>query len=268
MHFKNINKLETIRKARTAAVYPFNFNSDKHILFIHGAGGRADQWECQIDYFKDNYQITTFDLIGHGRSPKPRNGYDFKEMLLDVVAIFDKYKRHENIIIAHSYGVALGLHMALLKQTEIQKLVLIGANVPRLTAGVEIWNLPVFILEWMRPIFSRGFVKRAFHPETSSELINREQAVSDTNPMAVMKGLIKGMKEMPPIQLENNSIPTLIINGDTDGLTPVEGAGELLNLLPNSKLEVVSKASHFVMMEQPQIVNEIISKFLNGNKDA
>jgi len=39
-------------------------------------------------------------------------------------------------------------------------------------------------------------------------------------------------------------------------------------LLPNSKLEVVSKASHFVMMEQPQIVNEIISKFLNGNKDA
>ena len=263
MNFENFIEIKEVRKERTLSLYRLNVDKAKQILLIHGAGGRADQWEYQIDYFKDNYPITTFDLMGHGRSPKPRNGYDFKEMLLDVVAIFDKYKRHENIIIAHSYGVALALHMALLKQTEIQKLVLIGANVPRLTAGVGIWNLPVFILEWMRPIFSRGFVKRAFHPETSSELINREQAVSDTNPMAVMNGLIKGMKEMPPIQLENNSIPTLIINGETDGLTPVSGAKELVALLPNAELITVEKASHLVMMEQPEIVNQLISNFIH-----
>ncbi len=262
MDITEILEMREVREGRGLALYSFSFNSDIHLFFIHGAGGRADQWNNQIDHFNDKYQITTFDLLGHGRSPKPKDGYGFNALLADAVAVFEHHKGRENIIIGHSYGVALVLHLAALKQNEIQKLVLIGANTPRPATVSGIWKLPAFILEWMRPIFSKGFVKEAFHPETNQEFIKKEQFVSDKNPMYVMKQLINGMKEIPNLEVDKIETPTLVINGEADGLTSVSGAKELVALLPNAELIVVEKASHLVMMEQPNIVNEIISNFI------
>ncbi|MCH7764888.1 MAG: alpha/beta hydrolase, partial [Candidatus Marinimicrobia bacterium] len=251
-----------MREGRRLALYSFSSNSDIHLFFIHGAGGRADQWKNQIDHFKDEYRITTFDLLGHGRSPKPKEGYGFNALLADAAAVFERHKGRENIIIGHSYGVALALHMAALKPNDIQKLVLIGANIPRPASGTGIWKLPAFVLEWIRPIFSNGFVKGAFHSETSQEFIKKEQSISDKNPMFMMKRLINGMKEVPDLNLRSIDISTLVINGEADGLTPVSGAKELVALLPNAELIVVEKASHLVMMEQPEMVNEIIRNFI------
>lgn len=262
MSLNEIIEMREVREGRHLALYTFSSNSDTHLFFIHGAGGRAEQWKNQIDHFKDEYQITTFDLLGHGRSPKPKNGYGFNALLADAIAVFEHHKGRENIVIGHSYGVALALHLAAQKQNEIQKLVLIGANAPRPATGSGIWKLPSFLLEWMRPIFSKGFVKEAFHPETNQDFIKKEQSVSDKNPMYVMKQLINGMKEIPNLEIDKIEIPTLVINGEADGLTPVSGAKELVALLPNAELIVVEKASHLVMMEQPGIVNEIISNFI------
>ncbi|MFQ6678610.1 MAG: alpha/beta fold hydrolase, partial [Fidelibacterota bacterium] len=263
MKFENIFEIKEIRKGRDLALYRLNANYDKHIYFIHGAGGRADQWLHQVEYFKDQYQITLVDLLGHGRSPKEKMGYTFSELFKDVEAVFQENKCTKNIIIAHSYGVAFALHLFLSNTSEIQKLILIGANQPRLSSGAGIWNLPAFILEWMRPIFSKGFVKGAFHPKTNQEFVKKEQSISDNNPMFVMKQLIKGMREMPGLDLGNIPIPILIINGEADGLTPVSGAKELSTLLPKAELIVVEKASHLVMMEQPETVNKLIRDFIN-----
>jgi abhydrolase domain-containing protein 8 len=262
MDFTKIMEMREVREGRRLALYSFSSNSDTHLFFIHGAGGRADQWINQIDHFKDKYQITTFDLLGHGRSSKPKNGYEFNSLLADVVTVFEHHKGHKNIVIGHSYGVALALHLAVLKPDDIQKLVLIGANSPRSLPGSGIWKLPAFILEWMRPIFSNGFVKGALHPETNQDFIKKEQSISDKNPMYMMKQLINGMEEIPDLDIGKIKIPTLVINGEADGLTPISGAKELTMLLPNAEMIVVEKASHLVMMEQPEIVNEIISNFI------
>lgn len=262
MDLSEIMEMREIREGRRLALYSISSNSDTTLFFIHGAGGRADQWKNQIDHFKDEYQITTFDLLGHGRSPKPKKGYGFNALLADAAAVFEHYKGNKNIVIGHSYGVALALHLAAKKQIEIQKLVLIGANAPRPFSGSGIWKLPAFVLEWMRPMFSNGFVKGAFHPETSQEFIKKERSISDKNPMFMMKRLINGMKEVPALNLQSINVPTLVINGEADGLTPVSGAKELVTLLPNAELIVVEKASHLVMMEQPEMVNEIIRNFI------
>jgi len=262
MDISEIMEMKEIREGRHLALYSFSSDSDRTIFFIHGAGGRADQWKNQIDHFNDEYEIVAFDLLGHGRSPMPKKGYGFNALVTDASAIFELYKKKNNIIIGHSYGVALALHLAAQKQSEIQKLVLIGANAPRPFSGSGIWKLPAFILEWMRPKFSNGFVKGAFHPDTNPEFIEKERSISDKNPMIMMKRLINGMKEVPDLDLAAIQIPTLVINGEADGLTPVSGARELASLLPDAELIVVEKASHLVIMEQSEKVNEIIRNFI------
>jgi abhydrolase domain-containing protein 8 len=254
---------EEIRPGYELEIYHHGTDSDKFIFFIHGAGGRADQWHHQINALKDKYTIVAFDLLGHGKSPKPKAGYTFSELMGDVEKIYTKYKRENNIVIAHSYGVAFALQLALKNEHKIQKLILIGANKPRSITRVGLWNLPVFILEWLRPVFSNGFAKNAFHSDSDPDFINRERVTSDQNPMGVMKALMKGMKEIPSMNVNDITIPVLIINGETDGLTPVEGAKLLAAEIPHAELKIIERAAHLVMMEQPEIVNKIIANFIN-----
>ena len=216
----------------------------------------------QIEHFKSNYTIVAPDLLGHGNSPKPRQGYKFSTMVDNMESIFKKYKKKKNIVIGHSYGVPLALYLARRQTENIQQLVLVGASIPRKSKGHGIWTLPSFILEWMRPILSRNFVQNAFHPDTDSGFVQNEQTISDTNPMYMMKALIKGIGDVQSIHLKDITVPSLIINGESDGLTPVDNARELSELLFNSKIEVVKKASHLVMMEQPDIVNQLIEDFI------
>ncbi len=51
------------------------------------------------------------DMIGHGKSgvPRSRVEYSFRRIEDDVVAIFDRYSKETNIIVAHSYGFAGGI---------------------------------------------------------------------------------------------------------------------------------------------------------------
>ncbi len=118
---------EEIRPGYELEIYHHGTDSDTFIFFIHGAGGRADQWHHQINALKDKYTIVAFDLLGHGKSPKPKAGYTFSELMGDVEKIYTKYKRENNIVIAHSYGVAFALQLALKNEHKIQKLILIGA---------------------------------------------------------------------------------------------------------------------------------------------
>jgi len=259
----NHHFIEEIRLGYELEIYHHGTDSDTFIFFIHGAGGRADQWHHQINALKDKNTIVAFDLLGHGKSPKPKAGYTFSELIGDVEKIYTKYKRENNIVIAHSYGVAFALQLALKNEHKIQKLILIGANKPRPITRVGLWNLPLFMLEWLRPVFSNGFAKNAFHPDTDPEFINRERTTSDQNPMNVMKALMKGMKEIPSMNVNDIPIPVLIINGETDGLTPIAGAKLLAAEIPHAELKIIEKASHLVMLEQPELVNKIITNFMN-----
>lgn len=77
------------------------------LFFIHGVGGSSDVWQAQIDYFTDKgYEIIAPDIIGHGFSSAPRDpaAYHFKEIVEDLLSLFDMYCKKKNFVIGHSYG--------------------------------------------------------------------------------------------------------------------------------------------------------------------
>ena len=60
----------------------------------------------------------------------------------------------------------------------------------------------------------------------------------------------------------NLRVPTLVITGSQDSLTPVGDAEELLELIPGARLEVISGAAHGLMVEAPNAFNEAVLRFL------
>lgn len=80
---------------------------DTAMFLLHGVGGSVDVWNLQINYFeKLSYEIVAMDFIGHGQSSSPLEpkAYTFKEISEDILAVFDRFRKTQNIVVGHSYG--------------------------------------------------------------------------------------------------------------------------------------------------------------------
>ena len=62
--------------------------------------------------------------------------------------------------------------------------------------------------------------------------------------------------------LNKIDVPTLVVVGELDTLTPPDLAKEIANEIPNAKLEIIPGAGHLSNIEQPDIFNNIVIKFL------
>ena len=63
--------------------------------------------------------------------------------------------------------------------------------------------------------------------------------------------------------LSKINVPTLVVVGELDSLTPPGLANEIANEIPGAKLEIITGAGHLSNIEQPEIFNSKVIKFLN-----
>ena len=73
---------------------------------------------------------------------------------------------------------------------------------------------------------------------------------------------ILNMTDEVRFELDNLDVPTLVITGSQDALTPVGDAEEIAELIPGSRLVIVSGAAHGVMAEAPNAYNDTVLRFL------
>ena len=74
------------------------------IIFLHGLGSCADDWEPQISYFSQFFHTIAVDMRGHGLSGKPHGKYTVEQMANDVAELMQKL----DIKSAHFIGLSLG----------------------------------------------------------------------------------------------------------------------------------------------------------------
>lgn len=109
----------------------------------------------------------------------------------------------------------------------------------------------------------------ALHPKTCAalsrehrDLIALCEATNGSNPMHMCKAYYRQLEVPSYAQLCAVSIPVLIFCGEADQIASPDGARRLHAALDSSMLHVVSQASHMVMQEQPELVNELINTWL------
>jgi len=101
-------------------------NEGKKLLFVHGWNGRSSQFFRIIELLSDNgYDITAFDLPGHGRST--RSATNLPE-ITDLISEITKSRGPYHAIVCHSFGGVAALNAVRLGAT-FEKLVLISPGV-------------------------------------------------------------------------------------------------------------------------------------------
>jgi len=250
---------------------PGHAHADTVVFFAHGGGGNQDQWREQWRALgQAGYSLVAWDLLGHGRSAKPRQrqAYAWDELVNDQRAVLARFAGQRNIIAAHSFGTGLTLSAVLDSPVAVEALLLLGTTLNRPLKPGGLLRLPAWALELLRPVLSKGFRQRAWDTSAAPALIAYEESLTRHNPLYVFKGLIDGARWPSAAQLASLELPVQVLAGRSDGLTPVAGGEALAQALPHAQFRVLEQCGHQLMLERPEVVNEALLALLVSRESA
>jgi pimeloyl-ACP methyl ester carboxylesterase len=233
--------------------------SHRGIVFLHGAGGSHHTFRDQWAELKGLGRLVIPDLPGHARSggTPPESVDAYAAWVVDFI----KEIRLDRIILAgHSMGGAIALRAALGGLKGLEALVLLGT-------GARLRISPA-IFEGIGERF------REFAPElvgwmtssASSDLL-REDVTNDvlsTRPATFLADFhaCNGFDVMN--RLDAIRVPTLVISGDDDRLTPLKYGEYLATNIPGAVLKIIHGAGHLAVLEKPTEVNAVITSFVHS----
>jgi pimeloyl-ACP methyl ester carboxylesterase len=235
------------------------------VFLVHGAGGRAAQWDAVVPALvQAGHRVVRFDAIGHGDSPQPRHwaAYAGTQWVADLHSLLQRHGAQRNVLVGHSYGshVVLAVLAALQgHSTQAHAAVLVAPPGPRALARTP-WPawLPVALLQWLRPRLSAGFRAAAWGPDAPPALVDAETAISDRNSLYVFKALWRQRLQLDLAALPALKQPVTVLVGEADRLTPPAGAQALAALLPTSRVQTLPGCGHQIPLEQPQAVIDAV----------
>jgi pimeloyl-ACP methyl ester carboxylesterase len=230
------------------------------LLFVHGAGGNASIWDEQASFFQGKARIFRVELPGHGGSSgRGEEGIpDYAQWVRGFLEI-GPYPG-PFVVIGHSMGGAVALQLALEPPPSLGGIVLIGT-------GAKLGVMPAIfqLLETDPEGFFRTIDLVAYGPDAPADLKKRGTDAVRTCPIPVITKDFRACSRFDVrARLHEIRLPTLILCGEEDKLTPVRYSTFLAEHIPGSRLVLIPEAGHMVMMERPEPVNGAILEFLSS----
>ena len=238
---------------------PRGTEKDPSLLFIHGAGGNGEIWEEQVGFFKGKHSVFRIDLPGHGGSDSPGE---------DRISAYAAWVRRSAekvfakkpfVLVGHSMGGAIVLELALTPPEGLKGIVLVGTG-----AKLAVTHAIFQMLSENPELFFESISQFSF--SSAAPVALREQFVRVTRrcPPPVIFNDFKACdhfdirNRLPEIKL-----PTLVLCGEEDQLTPVKYSRYLHENIAASRLVLIPNSGHMVMVEQPDLFNQSITFFLD-----
>lgn len=230
------------------------------VILIHGAGGHHLYWPPQIRRLHEQ-RIFAPDLPGHGKSEGLgcHTVDDYTDALLEFV---DALRLNTLVLVGHSMGSAVALRMALRMPKKVLGLVLLGS-------GARLRVAPALLQRTAHASTFPSAVSLITELSFSAQAGNRlkelaGQRMADLRP-SVLHGDFLACDEFDVSEeLKRIAMPTLIMCGDADKMTPLKNSEFLQEHIAGARLEIVHDGGHMLMLEQPDRVADLLTGFLNS----
>ena len=233
------------------------------LLLLHGLFGALSNWEGVVNKFSKKYRVI-IPMLPIYEMPIRESGL---EGLNSFVEGFVKLKNLKDLtLIGNSLGGHVALIYTLRNAEKVDKLVLTGSS--GLFENTMGGSFPKrgsydYIKERVEYTF--------YDPETATkELVDEVFETTKSIPKCMrIVGIAKSAQRNNMAgDIPNIQVPTLLVWGLNDTITPPMVGHEFNRLIPNSELHFIDKCCHAPMMEHPEKFNKILEGFLNNKKAA
>ncbi len=227
------------------------------LMLLHGLFGALSNWEDVVNLFSKNFRVIIPMLPIYDMPIKEAGLEGLRKFVEDFVIM--KNLDHM-IIMGNSLGGHVGLLYTLSNPDKVAKLILtgssglfentMGGSYPR-RGSYDYIKERVAYTFYDPQVASKELVDEVFETTRSIPKCMRIVAIAKS---AQRNNLTE--------ELHNIKVPTLLVWGLNDTITPPMVGHDFNRLIPNSELKFIDKCCHAPMMEQPTKFNEIVVDFL------
>jgi len=242
------------------------------VVFMHGIGGNRTNWREQLAAIGTDFHAVAWDARGYGDSEDYAEDLAFPMFAADLLRLLD----HLGVAQAHLVGLSMGGRIALdfyeSHPARVASLVLCD-TFPGYDASITAEQREAFIRSRQQPLLE-GKEPRDIAPVVAPTLLSKQatpasmQRLVDSMTALHKESYLKAIAAMtryePVAKLAAVKVPTLVICGDEDKLTPPAVSQEMANTIPGARLAILGEAGHLSNIEQPAAFNAVLREFLAG----
>ncbi len=241
------------------------------LVLLHGFPFDRSMWAAQVAEIGSIYRVITPDLRGHGATAAPEGVYTMDSMADDVIETLDGLNLRERVVLGGlSMGGYVAFSLAARYPERWRGLIFLdtkaGADTPeaaanreRLAGQVDRTGNTTDVIDGMLP--------RLFAPESQTRHADAIAALREQmlrTPSRTIVGALLGMAARPDrtADLARIAVPTLVLAGEDDVITPPSEARAIAKAIPGARCEIIPRAGHLAPVENHAAVNLALLAFL------
>ncbi len=258
------------------------------LLLIHGIGDCSDTWRAIIPELAKDHTVVAPDLLGHGRSDKPRADYSvaaYANAMRDLLSVLGVERA---TVVGHSLGGGVAMQFAYQYPERCERLVLVS------TGGVShevhpflrfaatpaaALFLPLLPLPPAR-LAVQGFIRAMQAMRTdlgrdAEDLLGVFDALPDATARRAFLRTIRAVVDWRGQAITmldrcylTRGMPTLLVWGEHDAVLPKRHAEVAHHAMPGSRLEIFEDSGHFPHRSDPERFIAVLRTFLAETSPA
>jgi pimeloyl-ACP methyl ester carboxylesterase len=258
------------------------------LVLVHGITSSSRTWHSVMPALAERYTVIAPDLLGHGRSAKPRGDYSLGAYASGIRDLLSVLGLSRATVVGHSLGGGIAMQFAYQFPQSIERLVLVdsGGLGNEVSMLLRAATLPG--AEYVLPLLFGGVAR------TTGSTVGRIAGRLGIKGNANVRGMAESFASLgdgdarrafvhtarsvidPSGQRVDardrlylsEGVPTLLVWGERDPIIPVEHGREAHELMPHSRLEVFPGAGHFPFNDDPQRFVAVVDDFVGATEPA
>jgi pimeloyl-ACP methyl ester carboxylesterase len=241
------------------------------VVLLHGFACSVRWWDRMVPALARDHHVIRFDLLGHGGSEKPKDGYGMESQARLVAAALDRLGVRRAAVVGHSMGGSVATALTEVRPGLVKSLVILDSPsksgdaqlpltarlgfVPVLGQAIKRVVPDSMIRSGLESAFAEGFdvpdqFVADFHDMTYTSYDDSHRASSD---YSEERGLAERLAEDP--------VPLLVVYGAEDDLVEPESA-QGFRSVPGARIVLLEGVGHSPHVERPAATARLIEDFL------
>jgi 3-oxoadipate enol-lactonase len=139
------------------ALYYERVGQGEPLLFIHGLGSSSRDWEYQVPFFAEDYEVIVYDVRGHGQSDKPPGPYSIPLFARDLAGLIEALDIAPVHVVGISMGGMIGLQLVV-DRPELVRTLVVANSAPDMVVRTWKQRFEVWQRLFVAPLLGMGKV--------------------------------------------------------------------------------------------------------------
>lgn len=258
------------------------------VVLLHGVTSSSRTWQSVMPALAERHTVVAPDLLGHGRSAKPRGDYSLGAYASGVRDLLAVLGISRVTMVGHSLGGGIAMQFAYQFPERLERLVLVDSGGLGNEVSIVLRAATLPGAELVMPLIFNQPVRSA------GRAVNKALGKLGIRGSADVRGLAEGLDSLADAAARraflhtarsvidpmgqrvdardrlylSEQVPTLLVWGAQDRIIPVSHGHEAHKLMPHSRLEVFEGAGHFPFNHDPARFVAALEDFIATTEPA